>query len=103
MAHWPKNAGRCEPGWKAVRNWRWTSLRERCALLKDGAHLLEDLLNDPLYQGQEQEARPGEKRYRYQAKIVEHKYLSYVLRNLSLSGSLHRLWRCGGGMQNRRR
>ena len=43
----------------------------RCVLLKDGAHLLEDLLNDPLYQGQEQEARPGEKRYRYRAKIVE--------------------------------
>ena len=92
---------RLESGEKLAMDFLESSLR--CVLLKDGAHLLEDLLNDPLYQGQEQEARPGEKRYRYQAKIVEHKYLSYVLRNLSLSGSLHRLWRCGGGMQNRRR
>ncbi len=43
----------------------------RSALLKDGAHLLEDLLNDPLYQGQEQEALPGEKCYRNRAKTVE--------------------------------
>ncbi|MFA6271376.1 MAG: hypothetical protein WC657_09320 [Candidatus Paceibacterota bacterium] len=47
----------------------------RSALLKDGAHLLEDLLedllNDPLYKGQEQEVRPGEKCYRDRAKTVE--------------------------------
>lgn len=43
----------------------------RSALLKDGAHLLEDLLNEPLYKGQEQEARPGEKCYRDRAKTVE--------------------------------
>ena len=43
----------------------------RSALLKDGAHLLEDLLNDPLYKGQEREARPGEKCYHDRAKTVE--------------------------------
>jgi len=43
----------------------------RSALLKDGAHLLEDLLNDPLYRGSEQQARPGERRYRDRAKTVE--------------------------------
>ena len=43
----------------------------RSALLKDGAHLLEDLLNDPRYKGQEQEARPGEKCCRDRAKTVE--------------------------------
>ena len=43
----------------------------RSALLKDGAHLLEDLLNDPLYKGQEQEALPGEKCYRNRAKTVD--------------------------------
>ncbi len=42
----------------------------RSALLKDGAHLLEDLLNDPFYKGC-QEARPGEKCYRDRAKTVE--------------------------------
>ena len=43
----------------------------RSALLKDGAHLLEELLNDPLYKGREQEALPGEKCYRNRAKTVE--------------------------------
>lgn len=43
----------------------------RQALLKDGARLLEDLLNDPLYQEKEPQARPGEKRYRGRPKTVE--------------------------------
>ena len=43
----------------------------RSALLKDGAHLLEDLLNDPLYQGRGQATRPGEKCYRDRPKTVE--------------------------------
>jgi len=43
----------------------------RSALLKDGAHLLEDLLNDPLYKGREQKALPGEKCYRNRAKTVD--------------------------------
>jgi hypothetical protein len=42
----------------------------RSSLLKDGAHLLGDLLNDPLYKGR-QEALPGEKCYRDRAKTVE--------------------------------
>ncbi len=42
----------------------------RSALLKDGAHLLEDLLNDPLYKGH-QEGLPGEKCYRDRPKTVE--------------------------------
>ena len=42
----------------------------RSALLKDGAHLLEDLLNDALYK-ERQEALPGEKCYRDRAKTVE--------------------------------
>jgi len=42
----------------------------RSALLKDGAHLLEDLLNDPLYK-ERQEALPGEKCYHDRAKTVE--------------------------------
>ena len=42
----------------------------RSALLKDGAHLLEDLLNDALYK-ERQEALPGEKCDRDRAKTVE--------------------------------
>ncbi len=42
----------------------------RSALLKDGAHLLEDLLNDPLYK-ERQEALPGEKCYHDRAKTVK--------------------------------
>lgn len=43
----------------------------RSALLKDGAHLLEDLLNDPLYQGGPQDHRSGEKCYSDRPKTVE--------------------------------
>lgn len=59
----------------------------RSALLKDGAHLLEDLLNDPLYQGQEQEALPGEKCYRNRAKTVETLFGEVrLLRNYYVAG-----------------
>lgn len=60
---------RLESGEKPAMDFLESALRS--ALLKDGAHLLEDLLNDPLYKGREQEARPGEKRYRDRAKTVE--------------------------------
>ncbi len=60
---------RLESGEKPAMEFLESALRS--ALLKDGAHLLEDLLNDPLYKGQEQDARPGEKCYRDRAKTVE--------------------------------
>ena len=43
---------RLESGEKPAMDFLESALRS--ALLKDGAHLLEDLLNDPLYKGQEQ-------------------------------------------------
>jgi len=43
----------------------------RRALLKDGAHLLESLLNDPLYRGEATPAGLGEKHYRGRAKNAE--------------------------------
>jgi hypothetical protein len=60
---------RLESGEKPAMDFLESALRS--ALLKDGAHLLEDLLNDPLYKGQEQEALPGERWYRDRAKTVE--------------------------------
>lgn len=57
-----------ESGEKPPTDFLETALRS--ALLKDGVHLLEDLLNDPLYKGHSK-ALPGEKCYRDRAKTVE--------------------------------
>lgn len=43
----------------------------RSAVHRDAAAMLSGLLNDPRHQGQPDPARPGEKRYRYRAKVVE--------------------------------
>lgn len=44
-------------------------LRE--ALFRDGARMIESLLNDPLYRGSAPRVLPGEKRYRGRGKTVE--------------------------------
>lgn len=43
----------------------------RGAVHRDGAAMLANLLNDVRYQGSPEAARPGEKRYRHRAKVIE--------------------------------